>query len=144
MRVSELMHTPTATCGPSATLREAAHIMDERNVGCVVVIDSVGEIAGITTDRDIALRGVGCGRSSDIAVEEVMTRDVATVSPRADITEAARIMMKRAVRRLPVVDEHGRLHGLVALDDLVRNLGREAEELNELLVAQAARLGYEH
>lgn len=141
MRVSQLMHTPAATCGTSATLRDVAHIMDAKNVGCVVVIDSVGEIAGIATDRDIAVRGIGQGRSSDVDVTEVMSRDVATVSPRADGNEAAAIMMKRGVRRLPVVDEHGVLHGVVALDDLVRRLGRDAEELNELLVTQAANLG---
>ena len=143
MRVSDVMHTPAATCGTSATLREATHMMDTKNVGCVVVIDAVGEISGIVTDRDVALRAVARGRSADITVDEIMSRDVATISPRADIHEAARIMMKRGVRRLPAVDEHGMIHGLVALDDLVRNLGHEAEELSELLVVQATRLGLE-
>lgn len=143
MRVSDLMHTPAVTCRPGATLREAATVMEERQVGCVVVIDAVGEVAGMVTDRDLALRAIGRGRSADIHVDEVMTRDVATISPRADIHEAAGIMMKRAVRRLPVVDEHGVIHGLVALDDLVRNLGQQAEELSGLLVEQATGLGLE-
>jgi signal-transduction protein with cAMP-binding, CBS, and nucleotidyltransferase domain len=141
MRVSQFMHTPAATCGTNATLRDVAHIMDVKNVGCVVVIDSVGEVAGIATDRDIAVRGVGHGRSADVAVTEVMSRDVATISPSADEHQAAAIMTKRGVRRLPVVDEHAVVHGVVALDDLVRRLGRDAEELNELLVTQAANFG---
>jgi signal-transduction protein with cAMP-binding, CBS, and nucleotidyltransferase domain len=140
MRISDVMHTPPVTCTPRLTLREAAQLMETRNVGCVIVVDAVDDVVGIVTDRDIALRAVAAGRSGDIAVEEVMTRDVATVSPRVDVREAGAIMMKRGVRRLPVVDEHGVLHGLVALDDLMRNLGHEAEELTELLVVQATRL----
>ena len=47
-------------------------------------------------------------------------------------------MMKRRVRRLPVVDEDGRIHGLLALDDLVRNLGHQAEDVSDLLRAQSS------
>jgi CBS domain-containing protein len=140
MRVSELMHTPAVTCGPDTTITRAAQLMEARNVGCVIVVDQVGEVAGVLTDRDIALRAIGHGRSADIPVQAIMSRDVRTVSPRADVAEAASIMMKSTVRRLPVVDEHGALHGLIALDDLVRKLGRDTEELTELLVVQAAHL----
>jgi CBS domain-containing protein len=140
MRVSELMHTPAVTCAPDETLKRAAQLMDERNVGCVIVVDQVGEVAGVLTDRDIALRAVSHGLSADIPVQMIMSRDVRTVSPRADVAEAASIMMKSRVRRLPAIDEHGVLHGLIALDDLVRKLGRDTEELTELLVVQAAHL----
>ena len=63
-------------------------------------------------------------------------QDVATVDAGADIADAAATMMKRRVRRLPVVDEDGRIHGLLALDDLVRNLGHQAEDVSDLLRAQ--------
>jgi signal-transduction protein with cAMP-binding, CBS, and nucleotidyltransferase domain len=138
MRISEVMLTPAVTCSPTTTVAEAARIMGRRNVGSVVVVDRVGEVAGIVADRDIALRGVAPGRSADIAVEEIMSRDVATVDPRADVTTALSTMMKRRVRRLPVVDERGLTHGLIAFDDLVRNLGQQAEELNEFVLLQAS------
>jgi signal-transduction protein with cAMP-binding, CBS, and nucleotidyltransferase domain len=137
------MHTPPVTCAPKATVGDVARLMAGRNVGSVIVIDEVGEVAGIVTDRDIAIRGVAQGRSGDIPVEVITTRDVATIEPGGDVADAASRMIKRNVRRLPVVDEHGKVHGLVALDDLVRNVGRQADELGDLLFSQTSALSLE-
>jgi CBS domain-containing protein len=142
MKVTELMHTPAVTCRPEDTVGEVARMMESHDVGSVVVIDRVGEVAGIVTDRDIALRGAGQGRSSDIAVEQVMSRDVATLDPHADAAVAATTMIKRGVRRLPVVDEFGTVHGLVSLDDLVRLFGRQADELGDVLRDQASGIRF--
>jgi signal-transduction protein with cAMP-binding, CBS, and nucleotidyltransferase domain len=142
MRVSELMHTPAVTCTPRDTVSAVAQLMATRNVGSIVVIDNVGEVAGIVTDRDITIRGVAEGRSGDIPVEALMTRNVALVDPRADIADAAATMMKRRVRRLPVVDDRGHVHGLVALDDIVRNVVRQTDEVGDLLLAQTAQLPF--
>lgn len=98
MKVSEVMHTPVVSIGPLATLREAAELMGHRNVGCLVVVDHLGYLAGIVTDRDITIRGVGIGRSCDAPVGSVMTRDVATVSPTADVSAAQAIMQERRTR----------------------------------------------
>ena len=136
MRVSDLMRTPAVVCRPTATLRDVAQLMDVRNVGSVCVIDNIGYLAGIVTDRDIAVRGTGAGRSPDVSVTEVMTRDVATVLPSSDVVEAAAIMQKRGVRRVPIVDHMGHVHGVVTLDDLMRNLSHEADTLNDTLTAQ--------
>jgi signal-transduction protein with cAMP-binding, CBS, and nucleotidyltransferase domain len=143
MRVSELMHTPPVTCAPKATVGDVARLMATRNVGSVIVVDEVGEVAGIVTDRDIAIRGVARGRSADIPVEVVVTKDVVMIEPAADVADAASRMLKRNVRRLPVVDDSGKVHGLVALDDLIRNVGRQADELGDLLLSQASALPLE-
>jgi signal-transduction protein with cAMP-binding, CBS, and nucleotidyltransferase domain len=140
MRVSELMHTPAVTCRPDAPIAEVARLMRDRNVGSVVVVDDVGYLAGIVTDRDVALRGVGEGRSGDVAVEHIMSRNVATVPIQADVSAAAATMVKRTVRRLPVVDDADRPHGIVALDDLVRHLGREVDALADTVLLQATSL----
>jgi signal-transduction protein with cAMP-binding, CBS, and nucleotidyltransferase domain len=140
MRVSELMHTPAVTCRPNATIAEVARLMRDRNVGSVIVVDAVGYLAGIVTDRDVAVRGVGEGRSGDMAVEYVMSRNVATVPLHADVADAAGIMAKRRVRRVPVVDEEDTPHGLVALDDLVRHLGREADAVADTVMVQVTNL----
>jgi signal-transduction protein with cAMP-binding, CBS, and nucleotidyltransferase domain len=137
MKVTEVMHTPAVTCRPEDRVADVAQLMERTNVGSVVVIDRVGEVAGIVTDRDIAIRGVGHGRSADAAVQELMSHDVAVVDPHADVSTAATTMMKRHVRRVPVVDEFGSVHGLVALDDLIRLAGRQADELAEILRDQA-------
>lgn len=136
MRVSELMHTPAVTCPSWATLGQVARLMRDRNVGCVVVVDEIGYLAGIVTDRDLALRGLAEGHSADIPIDKVMTRDVATVSVHADVTDAAAIMTKRRVRRLPAVDEQDHPHGVVTLDDLVRHLGVEADALVDTIILQ--------
>ncbi len=140
MRVSELMHTPAVTCPATMTLGDVARLMRDRNVGSVLVLDQIGYLAGIVTDRDVAVRGMGEGRSPDVAVELVMTRDVATVSLRADVSDAVSIMAKHVVRRLPVVDEDDRPHGVVTFDDVVRHLGTETDALADMVTMQASRL----
>ncbi len=136
MRVSELMRTPAVVCRPTTSLKEAAKMMEARNVGSVLVVDNVGYLTGIVTDRDLALKGAGRGRSPDVTVDTVMTRDVASVTPASDISEASAIMQKRGVRRVPVVDDMGVIHGMVAFDDLFRNLGHEADDLVEAVLSQ--------
>lgn len=140
MRISEVMHTPAVTCSPSATLGEVARRMADRNVGSILVIDEAGYLAGIVTDRDLALRGLGEGRSADVAVARVMSRDVATVPINADLSAAAPIMVERTVRRLPVVDELGQPHGIVTMDDLVRQLGEEVDTLADTVILQSIGL----
>lgn len=140
MKVSALMHTPTVVCRPTASLREVARLMDTREVGSVVVVDDLGYITGIVTDRDIALRSVGAGLSPDVAVEAVMTRDVASVNPTSDVAEAATIMQKRGVRRVPVVDDMGKPHGVITLDDLMRHVSNEADILADAVTAQTRHL----
>jgi signal-transduction protein with cAMP-binding, CBS, and nucleotidyltransferase domain len=140
MRISEVMRTPAVTCRSSMSLGEVARLMSDRNVGSVLVIDQIGYLAGIVTDRDLAVRGLGRGRSADVSVDQVMTRDVATVSLHADVSDVASIMAKRAVRRVPVVDEHDQPHGIVTLDDLVRHLGTEADALSDTVLSQSRNI----
>lgn len=140
MRISEVMHTPAVTCPASTTLGEVARTMRDRNVGSVLVVDQIGYLAGIVTDRDLAVRGMGAGLSADVTVDRVMTRDVATVSVHGDSSDAAGVMTKHMVRRVPVVDEQDRPHGVVTLDDLVRYLGTEADALADTIILQTARL----
>lgn len=66
---------------------------------------------------------------------------MATIPLHADVSDAAAIRAKRSVRRLPVVDEDDTPHGMVALDDLVRHLGREADAVAETVIPQAFRPG---
>ncbi|HET6949169.1 MAG TPA: CBS domain-containing protein [Acidimicrobiales bacterium] len=142
MRVSELMHTPAVTCRPEAAIGDVARLMRDRNVGSVIVVDGIGYLAGIVTDRDVAVRGVGEGLSADVAVEEIMSRNVATIPLQADVSHAAGLMVKRTVRRLPVVDENDIPHGMLTLDDLVRQIGRDADAVSDTVMLQAANLSH--
>jgi CBS domain-containing protein len=136
MRVSEVMHTPIVATSPSATLREVSELMRSHNVGCVAILDQLGYLTGIITDRDVAIRGVAEGRSPDAPVDAVMTRDVATVPPNADLSTARAIMHKRGIRRLPVTDELWRPHGMIALDDLLRAVSDEVDAVADTVAAQ--------
>lgn len=141
MKVSEVMHTPVVSTGPHATLREAASLMDLHNVGCLAVVDRLGYLTGIVTDRDITIRGVREGRSPDALVESVMTRDVATVPPNVDVITAQTIMRKRGVRRLPVADDMWKPHGMIAMDDVLRAFGHEIDTLTDTVTAQNTHVG---
>jgi len=139
MKVADVMHTPAVACQVTASIAEVARLMRERNVGSVVVVDRGGYVTGIVTDRDLAIRGYGNAHSGDLPVSELMSRDVASAPPYATAEFAAERMMMRGIRRLPVVDDDGRLHGVLALDDLVRELTRHADALVSTLTIQGVR-----
>ena len=115
------------TTPPSATVFECIGRMAERDVGSIVVMDG-DTIAGIFTERnymqDIALKG----RSSDeTEVQEVMTKDVATVRPDKPLEECLRLMTRLRCRHLPVVDEGGDLIGIVSIGDGVKQIIETAQ-----------------
>ncbi|MFN4242355.1 MAG: CBS domain-containing protein [Tepidisphaerales bacterium] len=109
------------TIPPSAEVLEAVRKMNQRRIGALVVVDGEtypGRVVGMFTERDV-LRLVGALQDvTSLRVGEVMTRDVVTVSPDADIEEVQEIMKTRRIRHLPVVDRDGVLVGLVSIGDL--------------------------
>ena len=115
--VREVMTATPQTVDVEDTLRDAAALMDRSDIGSVIVTDG-GSIAGIVTDRDIALRGAGAGLDpSNSAVRLAMTPAPATVQPTATVQETIDVMRAHDVRRVPVV-ESGRPIGIVSLADL--------------------------
>ncbi len=107
-----------ATVGES--VRTAAQRMQQRRVGCVVVVDREDRPIGILTDRDLAIRVVAAGLNPlDVKVGEVMTPNPTTAPEDADSDRQLTAMRSARVRRLPLVDRNGRLRDLIALDDLL-------------------------
>jgi len=105
---------------------DVARIMGEKNVGSVVVISSDNRPAGILTDRDLAVRVMAQEKNpGEVRAEEVMTRDVITFQDSMGIYEAIRKMTDEGIRRMPVVDDAGKLIGIVTMDDIIRMLGEE-------------------
>jgi len=118
--VREVMTAAPETVDVQATLRDAAQLMERSDIGSVIVTDSE-TIAGIVTDRDLALRGVGAGLDpSTTPVSRAMTTSPVTISPTATVQEAIDVMRAHDVRRVPVV-ESDRPVGVVALADLARS-----------------------
>ncbi len=103
--------------GPRASAHEAARAMADNGIGAIVVCEQQ-RLVGILTDRDLALEVVAADIGSGIAVGELMTEGVASVDVGAGVDEVVRVMVDHACRRLPIT-EHGRVVGMVSLDDLL-------------------------
>jgi len=126
MVVAQLMSHDVATCRPGDTLAMAAATMWQRDIGCLPVVEDDGRVAGIITDRDICMAGYTQGRPlTDVPVSVAMSRQVHTCHPSDALAEVEATMRSRQVRRLPVIDQHDRLAGIVSLNDLARQADRE-------------------
>jgi len=113
-RIREVMTSNPSTIEPNKTVADAARIMKQEDAGVVPVTEN-GRLTGMVTDRDIAIRVVAEGKDpKSTPVREVASKDLVTVDPQQDLDEALRLMAKHQVRRLPVVEEDGRLVGVVA------------------------------
>jgi CBS domain-containing protein len=116
--VSEIMSSDVQVVAPEDSLRAAAQLMQDRDVGALPVCEG-NTLVGIVTDRDIAVRGVAGGLDPDQdRVSDVMTDSVEVCSADDDAQAVMRLMGEMQVRRLPVVDGDGRLMGIVSLADL--------------------------
>jgi CBS domain-containing protein len=133
--VSEIMSTDVQVVEPQETLRRAARLMQELDVGALPVCD--GErLLGMLTDRDITVRGVAEGLDPEEAcVSDVMTEGVEFCTEDQDSAEVMRLMGDRQVRRLPVVDRDQKLVGIVSLADLAlrqdAHIDRAVREISE-------------
>jgi CBS domain-containing protein len=122
MNVEDLMSRPAYTCSPTDSLNTAAQLMWERDCGAIPVVDEMGELVGIVTDRDICMAAYTQGKQLHaIPVAVAMTRQVYWCKPGDSIETAERLMRENRVRRVPVVDGSKRPVGLLSLDDLARD-----------------------
>lgn len=109
------------TITPEQTLSEAARAMIKHHVGSAVVI-SADEPAGIITERDL-LRAIADGVDFNVAkVGDYMVRKAVTVTDRWHVVDAAAAMIERGFRHLVVVDEHGKVTGILSMRDMMRAL----------------------
>ncbi len=119
MKVKELMTSDPAKVGPDDVIAKAATLMKQQDCGAIPVVRD-GVLIGIITDRDITIRGVAEGRDAKTTkTSEIMSADPITIAPDADIAEAAALMAKSQIRRLPVV-ENGQLLGIIVTAQLAR------------------------
>ena len=116
--VRDLVKGDPVTVEASATVDEAAKLMDEKDVGDVLVVEN-GEVQGIVTDRDIVVRVIAKGNGPDASVREAATTDLETIAPDSSIDDAIQKMEQGNVRRLPVVDD-GKPVGVISLGDLAQ------------------------
>jgi CBS domain-containing protein len=110
------------TAGSDADLLRVAQLMRDHSVGSVVICDSEGEPAAMVTDRDLAVRALAGERPSSEPIAEHASRPLVTGEPEMELEEAAALMVRHRIRRLPVLDA-GALVGIVTLDDIAVRTG---------------------
>ncbi len=142
MQAREIMSSSLVTCPPGTSAAKAAQLMRDRNLGDVLVTDH-GELVGIITDRDIAVRTAAAEHDPHtMPVNDLMTKRVITGRPNWDVDMLARTMAQHQVRRLPIV-ENGKLVGVVSLGDLARRTARRpsvSDSLKEISEPPASHL----
>ncbi|HEY7668196.1 MAG TPA: CBS domain-containing protein, partial [Actinomycetota bacterium] len=119
MLIGDIMHTDVKTADADDTFADVAKTMRSNGISSVVVLEGK-KLTGIVTERDIVNLVAAGGDPHSVRVAHGMTRrDIETVSPKTDISEAAELMVSRNIRHLPVVDR-GRVAGIISIRDLTR------------------------
>lgn len=135
MNVSEVMTAQVATATPQSTVAEVARTMVQVESGVVPVVDD-GKVVGLITDRDIVIRVVAEGLGLDTAVAKVMTEEVETCREDDNVADAAAKMGSKQIRRLAVLNDQGKLAGIISLGDIAvdygaKKVGQTLEEISE-------------
>jgi CBS domain-containing protein len=134
--IKDVMSSNPCSIDAEKSVAYAAKMMREEDVGLAPIVEG-DKLIGMLTDRDIAIRVVAEGRNPDqVKVADVASKQVVTIDPQQDLDEALRIMAKHQVRRLPVVQEDGKLVGVVAQADIAREgddvqTGKLVEEISK-------------
>jgi len=134
--IKDVMTSDPCSIDAGKSVAYAAKMMRDEDVGLAPIVEG-DKLIGMLTDRDIAIRVVAEGKNPDqVTVREAASKQVVTIDPQQDLDEALRIMAKHQVRRLPVVEEDGRLVGVVAQADVAREgddkeTGQLVEEISK-------------
>lgn len=133
LTVRDVMTENPACCTAETKLQEVAKMMVDCDCGEIPVVDGreTRRPVGVVTDRDITVRAVARGRNPlELSARECMSADPVTVRPDASLDDASSLLADHQLRRLPVVDEQGRLCGIVAQADIANSLSsRETGEM---------------
>ena len=135
-KVHEVMTDRPRVVTPETTVSEAAQLMRNDDIGSLPILDGE-QLAGMVTDRDIVIRAVAEGKDPrGMPVREVASRELVTVNADEELSRALQLMASQQVRRLPVVDDDGRLVGILAQADVAveareKDVGEMVEEISK-------------
>ena len=122
-KLKDLMTKDVVTVDAGTTVFDVAQLMNDKGVGCVVVME--GQMPrGIVTERDFVRRIIAKRRPFDTKISAVMSKPLITIDHDASFKEAARMMTNHRIRRLPVF-EGNRMVGIIAASDFVRHLSKK-------------------
>jgi CBS domain-containing protein len=130
MKVREAMTGNVRLTNPDRSIREAAQMMIDQDIGALPVGED-DRLVGMITDRDIAVRAVAQGLGPDTKIRDVMSEDVLYCFEDEDLDDAAQNMGDIKVRRLPVLNRDKRLVGIISISDLSRR--EDAEQIGKAI-----------
>jgi CBS domain-containing protein len=131
MELKDIMVQNVVTIEPEQSVKEAATRMNLYEIGCLIVVDKSG-VAGIVTERDILVKLVEASKNAGkTKVKEIMSAKLVTGTQDMDVVDVARLMLKKKIKKLPVVTD-SKLVGLVTFTDIVRTVRMEPEMMNTI------------
>lgn len=131
-KVSQVMQTNLVTAASKTTVFEAAKLMDDENVGTVLVVDEK-KLLGMVTDRQIVVKAIAHKRDiSTTTLNEIMTRWPMSIFPETTCKEALEIMGDYGYRRLPV-EKDGELVGVISISDLAPIAEFDDESIEDMI-----------
>ncbi len=139
-RVKDVMTTDVVAVGPEASYRQLAGLLRAHRVSGFPVVDDHGALVGVVSEADLLAEETGEGRprrrphrrhttTAELTAGDLMTRPAVTTSPDELVSDVARLMSRHKLRRLPVVDAHGRLVGIVSRSDALSVFSRPDEDI---------------
>ena len=134
--IREVMTSNPCTIDADKDVVHAAKMLRDEDVGVAPIVEG-DQLIGVLTDRDIAIKVVAEGKDPQATkVSEIASKDIVTIDPQQDLDEAVRLMAQHQVRRLPVVEEDGKIVGIVAQADVAREAndnqtGELVEEISQ-------------
>jgi len=124
LRISDVLAAKPSdvvvTVSPAATVRELVTLLEQHNIGALVVSEDGTSVAGIVSERDVVRRMTRFADLLDMSVSSIMTTDVRTIAPDDTIEGTRQLMTEHRIRHLPVVVD-GQLQGLVSIGDVVKS-----------------------
>jgi len=143
MLVGAIMSRKPVTVGRDHTVLHVARVMREKEIGAVVVVDEHRRPIGICTDRDVTVRALSKGGDAGaIPVDRIMTTPVVAVAEDTLMFDLLRLMARKGVRRVPVVDSKDQtVVGVVSMDDVILLLTTELSNVAEVLGSSSRVLG---
>ena len=126
-KIADVMTERPRAVTKDTTVREAARLMGEEDVGALPIVGDSARLVGIVTDRDIAVRAVGRGLDPEqTSVVQIASSEIYALTPDDDLDEALQTMARAQVRRIPVVVRENELVGMVSQADIAR-AGKEKD-----------------
>lgn len=134
MSIKRICQRDVDVAEPGESVHTIAERMRQRTVGCLVIVNEFREPIGVVTDRDLVIRVLAEGKDPyTTRIEEAMTYNLKTVPDDGAIEQALRLMRGGEFRRVPVVDQDGKLVGIVTLDDILMLLAEEFTQAGHVL-----------